>query len=413
MRKPETISEVVENGLCIGCGLCEFLAEKLTMHWEDGNVLRPIGEVTAQEQEKILQACPGAVVSANLEKDASLDLVWGAWHKLIMAWSAEPEVRHQASTGGVLTALGRYALKSGIAEFVLHAGPHKTEPLLSDWVISETPEEVLANSGSRYAPVAVLAGLRKALSRQEPFVIIAKPCDANAVRRLALEDERIDRFCKGIFVMVCGGASELAKTKDAVTLAGASSNRVAAFRYRGFGNPGPHRITMKDGSHKDISYNEMWGDETGWRLQSRCKICPDPIGEAADIAASDCWPGGSPSGEDEGFNGVIVRTKKGIDMFNSAVGATMIETGRPLTPDDFSQWQPHQVRKSIAIQARLSGLAEAGQPVPELVDLRKQLLSENNSNHDREKLGSKERAQLGKFREASRITVSDVPQTCH
>ena len=314
MCKPETISQVVESGLCIGCGLCEFLAEKLTMQWESENVLRPVGEVTKSEQEKILQACPGAIVAANVENDTTVDLVWGPWRELAMAWSAEPEVRFQGSTGGILTALGRFALHSGIANFVLHAGPHKTNPLLSDWVISETPEEVLANSGSRYAPVSVLAGLKDALERKEPFVVIAKPCDANAVRRLALKDERIDKFCKGIFVMVCGGASELAKTKDAIASAGASEENVKAFRYRGFGNPGPHRITMRDGSHKDLSYNEMWGDETGWRLQSRCKICPDPIGEAADIAASDCWPGGSPNGEDEGFNGVIVRTERGLEF---------------------------------------------------------------------------------------------------
>ena len=41
----------------------------------------------------------------------------------------------------------------------------------------------------------------------------------------------------------------------------------------------------------------------------RCKICPDAIGESADVAALDTWPGGSPKGEDEGFNAVIARKK--------------------------------------------------------------------------------------------------------
>ncbi|MEM9279712.1 MAG: Coenzyme F420 hydrogenase/dehydrogenase, beta subunit C-terminal domain [Pseudomonadota bacterium] len=405
MRKPETVSEVVENGLCIGCGLCEFLAEGLHMQWVDDTVIRPVGTITKSEQQAILQACPGAVVSAHVEAGAVIDDIWGAWHELVMAWSGEPDVRFQSATGGVLTALGRHALKSGMAKFVLHAGPHKTEPLLSDWVISESPEEVLENSGSRYAPVSVLAGLETALLREEPFVLIAKPCDINAARRLALRDSRVDQYCVGMFVMVCGGASEQGKTRDAVAAVGASEDDVAAFRYRGNGNPGPHRITLKDGSHREIDYNTMWEDESGWLLQSRCKICPDPIGEAADIAASDCWPGGSPSGEDEGFNGVLVRTRRGAEILKSAVDAGMMELGRPLTPEDFSLWQPHQVRKSIAIQARFEGLSKAGQPVPELIDLRKDKLSKSNSNYAQEVQGSEKRALAGKFSEHSQVSL--------
>ena len=44
----------------------------------------------------------------------------------------------------------------------------------------------------------------------------------------------------------------------------------------------------------------------------RCKICPDAIGDTADIAALDTWVGGSPKKEDEGFNAAIVRTEKGL-----------------------------------------------------------------------------------------------------
>ena len=50
------------------------------------------------------------------------------------------------------------------------------------WVLSETPQQVLDRSGSRYGPSDTLAGLETALARKQPFVIIAKPCDANAIR---------------------------------------------------------------------------------------------------------------------------------------------------------------------------------------------------------------------------------------
>ena len=54
---------------------------------------------------------------------------------------------------------------------------------------------------------------------------------------------------------------------------------------------------------------DLWEDEGKWRLQFRCKICADAIGELADIAVCDAWPGGGPTGEDEGFNGFIARTR--------------------------------------------------------------------------------------------------------
>jgi coenzyme F420 hydrogenase subunit beta len=60
-------------------------------------------------------------------------------------------------------------------------------------------------------------------------------------------------------------------------------------------------VRTKDGREHDKEYNSFWGDESNWRVHFRCKICPDAIGESADIAALDTWRGGSPEGEDEGI----------------------------------------------------------------------------------------------------------------
>lgn len=40
-----------------------------------------------------------------------------------------------------------------------------------------------------------------------------------------------------------------------------------------------------------MSYNESWGNILGKYLQKRCKICPDGIGEFADIVCADAWHG--------------------------------------------------------------------------------------------------------------------------
>ena len=215
------------------------------------------------------------------------DDIWGPYYDLVMAWSGEPHVRFQASTGGVLSAIGRYILSSGMAKFVLHAGVHPDDPLRTHWVISENPDDVLKNSGSRYGPVSILEGVKTALARNEPFLFIGKPCDCSALRRYMAVEPKAKENCIGLITMVCGGSSTLKKTQEAVATMGIDEKDIASFRYRGFGTPGPHRVTKKDGSYTDIDYNVMWArDQKGWRIQSRCKICADPIGENADIAAS-------------------------------------------------------------------------------------------------------------------------------
>ena len=137
----------------------------------------------------------------------------------------------------------------------------------------------------------------------------------------------------------------------------------ALFRYRGHGNPGNTRVETRQGSWREKSYTDMWSDEAGWRIQSRCKLCPDALGEAADLAAADIWPNAEPEGEDEGFNGVITRTMKGEALMQEAIDAGFLEAGNEISPRVFSDTQPHQVRKKQNLAARLRGMTEGGLPV--------------------------------------------------
>jgi coenzyme F420 hydrogenase subunit beta len=164
--------------------------------------------------------------------------------------------------------------------------------------------------------------------------------------------------------------SELGKSQDVLDEFGLDEAELALFRYRGHGNPGPTRVETRDGRAFEKTYNDMWADESGWKLQFRCKICPDAIGESADIVAADVWPGGTPRGEDAGFNGMIVRTRKGLGLLTAAVRDGALILDQDLTPRDMDDFQPHQVRKKRAVWARLAGLRHAGQLVPTIERLR-------------------------------------------
>jgi len=392
--KGASIADVTANDLCIGCGLCESVTEgrvRMVMTAQGSLRPSPVAALTAAEDALLAAACPGVVAPVRVdfngggeldggesghEPTIEFDPIWGAHRSTVMAWAGEPEVRYRAATGGVLTALGRHLLASGEVAFVLHVGADPTSPTRSRWVISETPDEVLANTGSRYGPTAPLAGLGAALDRDQPFALVAKPCDLGAVHAFATTDPRVDKLCRFRLAMVCGGQSRLTKTLGVLDGFGVGESEVTLMRYRGHGNPGPTRVETRSGAAHELTYLDMWAEEAGWDLETRCKLCPDALGECADVAAADAWPGGAPTEEDEGFNAIVVRTDAGLRLIADAVAADRLVLGEPVAVEQLNDFQPHQVRKKLALAARYRGMVDAGVEPIQAPDLRLDELGE-------------------------------------
>lgn len=309
----------------------------------------------------------------------------------------------------MLTALACHLLASKQVRFVLHVGADPERPMRTRWVHSESCADVIRNAGSRYGPAAPLAGLVKALERNVPFAIVAKPCDLNAVERLAQMDERVNRLCKARLAIVCGGQSRLTKSQAFLHEYGITEKELTVFRYRGYGNPGRTRAETVDGRAFEKTYAELWEDEAGWDIETRCKLCPDALGEAADVVAADVWPGCNPTREDAGFNGIVIRTEAGANLIRSAVSAGDLVLGDRISPRQFDSFQPHQVRKKQAVLARLAGLNRAGHPGIATIGLR---LDEIANTADRDVLdeeaqGTMRRAAQGKFSERDVEPMTD------
>jgi coenzyme F420 hydrogenase subunit beta len=375
---PLALEAIVEGGLCIGCGLCRSVAgaDRIQIVLTPEGRERPVARAALDMQtlELINAVCPGTRVEGAAAGAAAsrvpADVVWGSAQELAIGYAGDPAVRHRGSTGGVLTALGQFLLESGRAKFILHVAASAAEPMRTERRLSFDSASVLEGAGSRYGPAAALVDFTALLDRGEPFAMIAKPCDVAAVRNLARVDPRVDRYLRYALTFVCGGASDLTKSEEVASGLGIPPEQLSLFRYRGNGCPGPARLETKDGRAFELTYQQMWEDEATWRIQPRCKICPDAIGQSADLAASDVWPGGGPTGNDAGFNGIIVRSARGLELYRAAVaaGAIVVEP-RDVSFRDFDDFQPHQVAKRRAVWARFAGMKAAGCAVPETVNL--------------------------------------------
>ena len=377
----ERLNAIVEQGLCIGCGLCEAIAprsitvRKTTTGFEVPVV---IGELHDTTVDLIYDVCPGTRVEGLPDRliadDTVVDAVWGPVRRIVRAWAGDPDVRHIGSTGGVLTALAQFLVASGRVEFVLHVKASTTEPSFGEPTMSFTKAEVLAGAGSRYGPTATLRTITDALDHNQPFAFIGKPCDLAALRNHARHDNQVDELVRYWLTPVCGGFGEPGFTDGFIRSVGIKPDDVTALRYRSYGCPGPTRIEAGD-RVEERHYLDYWGDDdSSWGLPWRCKVCPDGIGEAADIAVSDTWPGGSPNREesetDLGVNAAIARTVVGEELLAAAEAAGALTIERDVTVDDMSDYQPHQVRKKHTAALRHEAMAIAGRIRPQTARLR-------------------------------------------
>tara|TARA_B100001750_G_scaffold34027_1_gene23883 strand:- start:2155 stop:3378 length:1224 start_codon:yes stop_codon:yes gene_type:complete len=404
MTRINNLNDIVNNGLCIGCGLCQSIAGKdsigISMSLKGRLEPKELKKIPLETFNKILNVCPGVIVEGlpkeQVDAKAKHDLVWGYYLSLYYAWSTDKKIRFESSTGGLLNGLSLYLLESKKVNFVLHTVADPKKPMRSISKLSYNKEELLNfNSCSRYGPASPLDKFHEALSLNQPFVFVGKPCDISAIRQLSKADKRVNQMCKYMLTLVCGGFAEFTKSQDFIESFKVKEDELSIFRYRGYGNPGKMYIKTKEGREYDREYNSFWGEESTWRVPFRCKICPDAIGDSADIAALDTWRGGSPVEEDEGFNAAIVRTKKGAELMDLAAKNGFIHIGDKLDINDINDFQPHQVNKKRAVYARHQGMTKNNLPTIATNGLRIKELFKLNSKefNKKEELGVAKRVK--------------------
>lgn len=363
------ISKVLKNDACSGCGLCTLIDEGVTMVDSPEGFLRPrrtsAGQTPPEAAKVFKKSCPGMAVRSNDSPDLERHETMGSFVGVWSGHSLDKTIRYRGSSAGVLTALTTWLLESGQTTRVTgtRAGndPRKTVP-----VTITTKEEALAASGSRYAPVAALDN--RDVTAQGT-VVVGKPCEVSALRALheATADTSFPSTRPLMLSFFCAGTPSSTATEKLIARLGFPKNLIPkALWYRGRGWPGRFTATV-NGNTRSMSYDESWGEVLGPTAQWRCKVCPDGVGESADIAVADYWKSG-PSGypifaEADGSSAVIARTIRGRDTLLRAVEAGVLAL-EPINITSLAAVQPFQVQRRRTLLPRLLGSVLAGRFVP-------------------------------------------------
>lgn len=368
------LDSIVEKRLCSGCGACAFVGRDHGVRMEDfPNVgRRPVGvkQLPIAVKDQIVAVCPGASVESRGWGDHEPDhneVLVGPSQRIWEGWAANPEIRWSASSGGVVTALAVYALEHLDMAMVVHTGADPDVPWGNRTRVSTSRSELIANSGSRYTTSSPVEALHLIEASDRPCVFIGKPCDVAAVAALRRSRPRLDRNLGLVLSFFCAGTpTSSASLRLAGQLGFSDPEAITSVRYRGQGWPGHFKVADDQGREGRLTYDESWGALASRQRQLRCQLCPDGLGELADVTGGDAWHRKA-EGSD-GVSMILARTERGREIVEGALTEGYLEA----TPSGYPQVVAAQglVRRRQVLGVRLAALRTFLLPTPRFLGFR-------------------------------------------
>jgi len=336
IREINSIQDVVDWGLCIGCGACAYFCEKEKVSLANVETvgIRPRFEdapcAACELRCDCLDICPGYTVRNDrpLEIDENHSSLIGPSLEIWEGAAADGEIRFNASSGGGLSALALYCLEKEKMRFVLHVGSDPKKPWINATVRSRTRDDLISRTGSRYAPASPCDSLDLIEKADGPCVFIGKPCDAEAVSLLRKKRPALDRNLGLVLAFFCAGTPSSFGTLDLLRSLDISKDRINTLRYRGRGWPGRFDVAFNGSKDKKtLTYKDSWHHLQKFR-PFRCHLCPDGLGETSDITCGDAWHNYGGEDKDPGRSLILARSERGREILHRAIAAGYLDVNK-------------------------------------------------------------------------------------
>ncbi|MDM8540897.1 Coenzyme F420 hydrogenase/dehydrogenase, beta subunit C-terminal domain [Desulfococcaceae bacterium HSG9] len=319
------VEEVQKPGLCHLCGGCLTFCTAINYGALE---MDEDGMPYLSDMEKCTECglcysiCPEInELDDDIRKNAGWSEPMGRIMETHVAHAIEPEIRQNATDGGVVTGLLLHLFEEGRIDGAIVTKPSgrlQREPWLAI-----TREEIAASAGfyfdtshgmkrfldgySIYTPSTrklksmLQQGLRK-------VALVGMPCQITAIRKTealgVLPSDSI-HYCLGLFCsgnFFCGSEQQ----EKLAEIGGFEWENVQKYNIKE-----TFLIHLKDGETKSIPLEHL-----DFMKRPACRFCADYAAEFADIS---CGGIGAP----EGQTTVIIRTQTGRRLFNDACGQTI------------------------------------------------------------------------------------------
>lgn len=312
----------IDLKLCHSCGTCIAVCPTEAIVLED-ETAKLKGKCT--NCALCYTSCPGIEFSYPeynqwLFGITDVDKEIGYARSLYNGYAAHNLIRKKGASGGAITALLLGLMERKRIGAAIVVGMNSSRPWIPQVKIATTAQGIIDAAQSKYSMVSVNEALKVLPTLGTDAAVVGLPCHIHGIRKLQkLGHKSVKRVICSIGTF-CGFNMEQRATDFLIAKVGVEKEAIRSLEYRGGGHPGGFLVTSKDGSKRFVGkhfYNYL----NLMFVPKRCLVCPDLTNEFADISVGDCW---NKSLGSQGWSTVIVRTKQGQDVADSAVAANDI-----------------------------------------------------------------------------------------
>jgi len=311
----ETLGTHVLPSLCIGCAACVVACPFDCLEYADE---KPSLVKECKVCGICAQVCPKYNLSiSELERlvfgrERRADEEYGIFRRTAIAQAVNPKIRKVCQDGGVVTALLVHALNEGLIDSAVLSGVSEAEPLKAVPKLVTTIDEILTSAGTRYTYSPSMLALREGVKQKKrSLAFVGTPDQIQAFRKVqALPLKKYSEavaFTFGVFCSECftyeGLVDQLIRKELGIIPA-----EVAKLNIKG-----RLLVTTKSGRVEEVRLKEA-----KQHVRDCVKRCSDFSAELADVSVGGLGL--------EGWTLTILRTEKGLDLFQGAEAKGLIQT---------------------------------------------------------------------------------------
>lgn len=333
------ISEIVENDLCIGCGICAGLcpSQVLEMEWNQYGEYIPKGN-SCNGCDICLKVCPFA--DCNENEDSIGKKIYGTLNEIkhtpeigyylysYVGFSIENRLR--SASGGLVTWTLEQLLEDEYADYIICVAPQDNSEKLFDFEITDNINSLKKNAGSVYYPVEMSNIIQIILKNPGRYAITGLPCFIKALRLACQKNHILEKRIAFTIGLVCGQLKSKHYTTYMANLAKIQPPFKKVY-YRGKvldkpANDFYYYYKNMDNEEGKIHWNQGISDVwvNRWFTPNACNYCDDVFAELADVAFMDAWlPEYSKDGR--GTNLVISRSPIISKIINEGIENGQLE----------------------------------------------------------------------------------------
>ena len=320
---PHLQQRVSDSGLCTHCGTCAGLSQG-ALHMQTtarGPLPMPAAPGPILLPQVAYDACPGKGVdypALNRTVFGAEPENWliGNYRRISIGYAADPHIRRQGASGGVITRTLIYLLESGQIDGAVVVRQGTPRPWQAEPIIAITPDEILAASQSVYAPIPVNTILERMDAFDGVLAYVGLPDQVAALRVLQAAGHPGASKVRYVLGPYVGTNMYFAAIESYLRANGIHSvEDVAELRYREGEWPGYLMIRTRSGrvlKAEKFYYNYL----IPFYITQSTLFSVDFTNELTDISVGDAW---HPRYETQGggYSVVVARTEGGDNLLRA------------------------------------------------------------------------------------------------